>query len=109
MQIQAYLMAGKEFERQSLERLNEKLLKYNLVADSFLSARRSSDSVDTERYIIIESSLNWCIGKVIAQDEGYYEQPENQRFTSISNIEKILAEVKEDFTDAELFIFGKLL
>ncbi len=101
----AYLIAGKRFRAKDEASLNKELSKYNLIADTNnWTARRLSDK-ETIRYRMVQSfgdsadinGLDVCIGKLIEKDE------RNEVIeTDISELEKILEEVKQDIPDAKI-------
>ena len=108
-------MAGKRFQVKDWAELEAALGKYGLATnknhgDNFTVRRLTNYQFITARYRIEHSFDDWadfedgdgydvCIGKVIAYAKIVAE-------TELSEIEKILCEVKEDIPDAKLLVFS---
>ncbi len=110
-----YFIAGKRFEAKNTNDLNSKLAKYELVTNldetglGNLTVRKLSDPIGESRYEMVQShgdpadfdGYDICVGTVIANNG--YGQPEVAE-VNLSEIEKILAEVRMDIPDANLLV-----
>lgn len=106
-----YMMAGKRFQAQDLDDVNNQLQAYKLVttSDDICDGVRKVSEQD-RKYVITQShgdsadfsGYDIVIGTEIA-DNGY-EQPDVQA-VDLLNLETKLNEVREDIPDAKI-IFG---
>ncbi len=110
-----YVIAGKRFQAEDVEDLNRQLSKYNLVSNlnnqglGNLSVRRVSDNVPNNRYSIVQSygdsadfdNYDVIVGKLVAKNcYGGQDVAE----VELSELEKILDEVKKDIPDLRILV-----
>lgn len=109
-----YLIAGKRFKAESVSALNEQLKQYGLVSNlesdgcGDFSVRRLSDTEHTCRYAMLQShgddadtdGYDLCIG----QEPGG-PCSDDLLEVELSELEKVLAGVRQDIPDAKL-LFG---
>lgn len=110
----AYIMAGKRFKANDHNDLNTQLNQFGLITNldsrglGSLSVRRLSEPQGTYTYGIIQSfgdsadieGYDVCVGKNI---QGPNES-EVMEFADVSELEKTLAEVKNDIPDAKILV-----